>query len=221
MFELKDIPLFSGLSDKHVAELQDQMIVKQYAKDSIVFYEGDESEYLHILMTGTVRLYKTSPKGTQVHMHNFEAPELIALFAAFESIPFPATCEFLTEGNVGLLPLKKLYTCLANVDFSLALITALSRRMKLLSDVLHKETIFSSEAKIADLIYNNPSIFERLKKNEIASILNITPETLSRTLTKFKKEEIITIGTHSVTVLNQNALQDIIETNSMKKQLSI
>ncbi len=220
MFQLKDIPLFSGLSDKYVTELQTQIIVKQYTKGSIVFYEGEESEYLHILMFGTVKLYKTSPKGTQVQMHHFEAPELIALFAAFESIPFPATCEFLTEGTVGLLPLKKLYTCLANVDFSLALLTALSKRMKLLSDVLHRETIFSSEAKIADLIYNNASVFERLKKNEIAAILNITPETLSRTLTKFKREEIIIIEGHSVIILKHHVLQNIIETNSMKRQSS-
>ena len=221
MHELKDIPLFSGLSDEHLQELQHHIQVRHYTKDSIVFYEGDESDYLHILLDGTARLYKTTPKGTQVHMHNFEAPEIIAIFAAFEKIPFPATCEFLTEGSIGLLPLQKFYSYLVNVDFSLAIITALSRRMKVLSDVLHKETIFSSEAKIADLIYNNPSIFQRLKKNEIASILNITPETLSRTLTKLKREEIITIDANKVTVLNQNALKNIIESNSIKRHTSI
>jgi CRP/FNR family transcriptional regulator len=93
--------------------------------------------------------------------------------------------------------------------------------MKLLENLLHKETVFSSEAKIADLIANNAKVFQYLKNNEIASILNITPETLSRTLTKLKKEEIITLNEHVVTILNQNALQNIIETNSMKKSVSI
>lgn len=221
MYELKDIPLFSGLSDEQLQELQHHIQVRHYTKDSIIFYEGDESDYLHILLDGTVRLYKTTPKGTQVHIHNFEAPEIIALFAAFESVPFPATCEFLTEGSVGLLPLKKIYTCLENVDFSLSLITALSKRMKLLADLLHKETVYSSEAKIADLLYTNSSIFERLKNNEIASILNITPETLSRILSKFKKEEIITLKDHVVTILDKKALQDIITTNSMQKSSSV
>lgn len=217
MYALKDIPLFSGLSDEHLNELQQLVHVRHYTKDSIVFYEGDESDYLHILMDGTVRLYKTTPKGTTIHMHNFVAPEIIALFAAFETIPFPATCEFLTEGSVGLLPLQKIYDCLHNVDFSLSLITALSRRMKLLADLLHKETVFSSEAKIADLIYTNASVFERLKNNEIASILNITPETLSRILSKLKKEEIITLKDHVLTILDPEALEDIIATNRMQK----
>jgi len=215
VFELKDIPLFSLLSEEHLTDLQSQMHIHHYENDSIVFYEGDESEYLHILLGGIVRLYKTSPKGTQVHMHNFVAPEIIALFAAFEHVPFPATCEFLGEGTVGLIPLDKIYTCMENVEFSVMLVSALSRRMKLLADLLHKETIYTAEAKIADILLHNASVFERLKNNEIASILNITPETLSRILSKFKKEDMITIKSHVVTIHDENALIKVMETNKI------
>lgn len=215
MYTLQNIPLFSGLKKADLENLQAQMHIHQYTKDSVVFYEGDVSDYLQILLDGTVRLFKTTPKGTQVHMHNFAAPEIIALFAAFEKVPFPATCEFLTDGTVGLLPLEKIYECLHDVDFSMSLITALSKRMKLIADLFHKETIYSSEAKIADVIYHNPTVFERLKNGEIASILNITPETLSRTLTKLKREDIIMIEQHVVTILNEDALKTIIDTNTM------
>ena len=213
MFYLKSIPLFSQLSDTHLVELQSQMHIHQYEKESIVFYEGDESKYLHILLDGIVRLYKTSPKGAQVHMHTFAAPEIIALFAAFEKIPFPATCEFLGDGVVGLIPLDKIYSCMENVDFSISLVSALSKRMRLLADLLHKETIYTSEAKIADILLHNATVFERLKNTEIASILNITPETLSRILSKFKKENIITIKDHVVTLHDKKALLKVIETN--------
>jgi len=215
LFELKNIPLFSLLGEAHLADLQSQMHIHHYKNDSVVFYEGDESEYLHILLDGVVRLYKTSPKGTQIHMHNFVAPEIIALFAAFEHVPFPATCEFLGEGKVGLLPLEKIYDCMQSVDFSIMLVSALSKRMKLLADLLHKETIYTAEAKIADILLHNTSVFERLKNNEIASILNITPETLSRVLSKFKKEEMIEINSHVVTLHDVQALNKVIETNKI------
>lgn len=221
MFELKDIALFSGLSERQLSELQANIHMKHYTKDSIVFYEEDKSEYLHILMQGNVRLYKTTPTGKEVYLHGMSAPSAIALFPALERVPFPATCGFLSEGIVGLLPLEKFHKCLEDLDFSLAMIKAMSKRMKLLETLLHKETVFSSEAKIADLISNNAKIFQHLKNNEIASMLNITPETLSRILTKLKKEEIITIDEHIVTILDQNALQSIIETNTMKKRISI
>jgi len=215
MFRLQDIPLFSKLNEVHLCRVQSQMHVHHYEKNSVVFYEGDESKYLHILLEGSVRLYKTAPKGTQIHMHYFHAPQVIALFAAFEHIPFPATCEFVGDGVVGLIPLDEIYECMKNVNFSVSLVTALSKRMKLLADLLHKETIFTSEAKIADILLNNTTVFERLKNNEIASILNITPETFSRILSKFKKENIITISEHVVTLHKRESLIKVIETNKM------
>ena len=219
MFTLKDLPLFSVLNDKQLAKLQSAIHIHQYEKDSIVFYEGDESKYLYVLLEGAVRLYKTAPKGKQIHMHNFEAPQAIALFVAFEDIPFPATCELLTDGYIGFLPLEKFNACLEDVAFSARLIKALSTRMKLLSDLLHKETVYSSEAKIADVLYSTPTVFERLKNTEIAAMLNITPETLSRNLTKLKKENIIRIRGHKVTIIDEGALARILETNSVSKSL--
>jgi len=217
MYSIKDLPLFSGLDDTQLERLQSELHIHQYDKDSIVFYEGDESEYLYILLEGSVRLYKTTPKGNQIHMHNFQAPEAIAIFVAFENIPFPATCELLTQGHIGLLPLAKFRDCLNDITFSTSLIKALSQRMKLLANLLHKETVYSTEAKIADILYTNPSIFERLKNNEIAYMLNMTPETLSRILTKFKKENVIRIEEHVVTILDEDALRYVIETNVMQK----
>lgn len=213
MFKLQDIPLFSGLSEIQLEEMQTHLYLKHYAKGSIVFYEEDNSEYLYILLEGSVRMYKTTPGGKEVYIHGIHAPSPIALFPALERVPFPASCGFLTSGTVALLPLEKFHNCLQNLDFSLAVIKAMSKRMKLLETLLHKETVFSSEAKVSDLITRNSRIFQYLKNNEIASILNITPETLSRILTKLKNEDIITIDKHIVTVLNENALQSIIKTN--------
>ena len=216
MHTIQEIPLFSELTEEQLKSVYAQMQVRHYTKGSIVFYEGDEGEFLYVLLEGTVKLFKTSPKGTTIHMHNFVAPEMVALFPTLERIPFPATCEFVTDGTIGLLPLDKLYGCLNNTDLALSLISSLLKRMKILAELLHKETIYSSEAKIADFLLNNASIFERLKNNEIASILNMTPETLSRILTKLKKEKVIIIKDHVVTILDGDALREIVETNSIQ-----
>ena len=171
------------------------------------------------MLEGDVRLYKTTPTNKEVYLHGMTAPSPLALYPALEKEAFPATCAFMTEGTIGLLPLEKLHTCLENLDFSLAMIKAISKRMRLLENLLHKETVFSSEAKVADLIIKNAKLFQHLKNNEIASILNMTPETFSRILTKLKKEKIISIDKHIVTILDYNALQNIIDTNSLKRQI--
>jgi len=217
MIRLQEIPMFSALNEAHIAELKNAVHVKHYTKESIVFYEGDESEYLYILMEGDVKLYKTSPKGSQIQINRFSAPSLIAEFACFEKEAFPATCEFVTDGAIGLLHFDKLYEYLNQPDFSLELIKSLTGKVMILSALVHKETILSSEAKVADLMIKKVAIFNRLKNNEIASILNLTPETFSRILTKFKKEEVILVDNHVLKVLNVDALYSIVDTNTMKE----
>ena len=86
----------------------------------------------------------------------------------------------------------------------------------LLSALVHKETVLSSEAKVADLMIDKITIFNKLRNNEIAGILNLTPETFSRIITKFKKESIVKVEKGELKILNLDALFMIVETNSVK-----
>jgi len=217
MVEIQDIPMFSDLDKKFHKELQDNIHIKKFTKNSIVFYEGDESDYLYILLEGTVQLYKTSPKGSQVQIKRMKAPNVIGEYACFEKQPFPASCEFITDGVMGLLHFDKVYKYLDNKEFSLGLIRSLTSKVMVLSALVHKETILSSEAKVADLMLEKIDTFNRLRNNEIAGILNLTPETFSRVITKFKKESIIHVVNGELKILNEEALYMVIETNTVKE----
>jgi CRP/FNR family transcriptional regulator len=216
MVKLEDVPIFSALNPVQMRELYDHVHIKRYEKGGIVFYEGEESEYVYILLAGSVKLYKTSPKGNQVQINRFHAPALIGEFACFEKEPFPATCEFVMNGAIGMLHFDKMYEMLNIPEFSLELIRSLTKKISVLSALVHKETILSSEAKVADLMLKKVTIFHRLKNNEIAAILNLTPETFSRILTKFKKNGIIKIENHKLQILDQGALLSIVENNTVK-----
>jgi len=216
MIDIHDIPMFSNLDIKYHQDIKENLHIKRFTKDSIVFYEGDMSNYFHILLDGDIKLYKTSPKGSQVQIRRMKAPNTIGEYACFERAPFPATCEFITDGVMGLLHFDKVYKYLDDKEFALGLIKSLTGKVMMLSALVHKETILSSEAKVADLMIDNISIFKRLKNNEIAGMLNLTPETFSRIITKLKKESIIRVDKGHFTVLNLDALHTIVETNSVK-----
>jgi len=216
MVAIQDIPMFSDLSKKFHKELKDSLYIKKFTKNSIVFYEGDESDYFYILLDGNIKLYKTSPKGSQVQIRRMKAPNTIGEYACFEKAPFPATCEFISDGVMGLLHFDKVYKYLDDKEFSLGLIKSLTSKVMMLSSLVHKETILSSEAKVADLMIENITIFNRLKNNEIAGILNLTPETFSRIITKFKKESIVKVEKNRLKILNLEALYIIVETNTVK-----
>ena len=218
MYDLKDIQMFSKLSDKHLFEIRNNSIERSFTKDSIVFYEGDKGEYFYVLLEGKIKLYKTSPKGTQIEINRLEAPAVVGEYACFERMPFPATCEFIEDGKMVMIPYKYIYKYLENPDFSLEMIKSLTSKIMVLSALVHKETIYSSEAKVAKILLENSEIFRKLKYNEIASILNLTPETLSRILNKLKKEQIIkSDNNHGIEILEPDALVMTIESNKVKK----
>jgi CRP/FNR family transcriptional regulator len=217
MYDLREVQLFSKLSDSHVAEIKENSVVRSFSKESIVFYEGDRGEYLYIVIEGTVKLYKTSPKGTQIQINRFEAPAVVGEYACFERMPFPATCEFITDGKMAMVPYELVYKNLGDEEFSLEIIKSLTSKIMVLSALIHNETIFSSEAKVAKMLLENSEIFSKLKYNEVASILNLTPETLSRIFKKLKKEKIIEVDSHHhVRVRNPEALEEVIESNKIR-----
>jgi len=217
MIKIEDFPLFINLDKRFYKELKSAVYIRKFSKNGIVFYEGDCSDYLHILLDGQVRLYKTSPKNSMIQIHRLNAPATIGEYACLERVAFPATCEFISDsGIIGLLHFNKVMEYLKEPDFALALLKSMTNKVMMLSSLVHKETILSSEAKVADLILNEIDIFNRIKNNEIASILNITPETLSRILSKFKREKIIDIRNHIVTIYDMEALHIVLEQNRLK-----
>ncbi len=194
MERIKDIPLFSKLSDENIKKLEKISSFKKYKADEILFYEGDKPGSLYVLLDGILRLYKTDSKGHELYIHQFVPISLVGELACFENIPFPATARFITKGEILKIDFKQLEKdFFQNPNVSMEIIKSLTKKIKILSNVIHKEMILTADAKVAKFIVDNYELCQTLKNTQIASILNITPETLSRILTKFKKQGLIKI----------------------------
>ncbi len=217
MYRLREVHMFSKLSEKHLSILEKNTTIRSFVKDSIVFYEGDQGNHLYVVVEGTVKMYKTTPKGTQIQINRFEAPAVVGEYACFERAPYPATCEFISDGKIAMVPYEFIYRFLNNVDFCTEIIKSLTSKIMMLSSLIQKETIYSSEAKVAKILLEDSEIFSTHKYNEVASILNLTPETLSRIFKKMKKENIIEVSRHhEIKILDYNALEMVIENNKVK-----
>ncbi len=213
MDRIKDIPLFANLSDENIKKLEQISAFKSFNSGEILFYEGDDPGILYILVEGVLRLYKTDPKGNEIYIHQFVPINLVGELACFENIPYPATSRFVTKGQVLIINYKKLESdFFANKQISMEIIKSLTKKMKILSNVIHKEMILTSEAKVARLIIIHAEMFETMKNTQIASMANMTPETLSRILSKFKKLGYIKIDEdHHIEVLEELILKAMFE----------
>ena len=212
MDRIRTISCFSKLSDEQLEKLKKISVIKKYHAKEILFYEGDEPIYLYVLLQGTLKVYKTNHKGQQIFLHQFYPGGLVAELANFENIPYPATAEFMSDSEVLRIDYKALEKdFFKNPEISFEIIKSLIAKHKILIDVIQKEVILTADAKVAKFILENAELFKTLKNTQVASILNLTPETLSRTLSKFKSSGFIELDEkHHIKVLNREKLQEVL-----------
>ena len=62
---MKEIRLFAGLSEKELVTVAEDLRLKEYGKDELIFRQGDESREVYVILKGKVRIYKISPAGNE------------------------------------------------------------------------------------------------------------------------------------------------------------
>ncbi|OCR93509.1 Crp/Fnr family transcriptional regulator [Campylobacter fetus] len=189
---IKEIPFFSGLNDEDLKKLENISVIKSYKKDEFLFMEGDEPQWFNVLLKGTIKIYKSTPKGKEIFLHTLRPVSLVAELVNFENIPYPASGIFLNNAEVLRINYNKFKTdFLSNPSICFELLKSLSQKLKIMNGVLQNELTLKSDAKVAKFIVENPDLFSTIKHTQIASILNIAPETLSRTISQFKQQGMI------------------------------
>jgi len=206
--KLKDIYLFENLNEQQIAHLQQISAIKKFKKNNHLFFEGEDSKSLHILTNGRIKVYKSDFKGNEVVLNYFNPVSMIAELANLDHIPYPASAQFETDGRVIVIDYALFEEeFLKNPDVSLMIIKSLSKKLKNLDNVISHTLTMDSSARVARFIYENEELFRQLTKKKTASILNITPETMSRVLKKLKESEAIEIRSNQLKVLDKEKLK--------------
>ena len=207
--QINHVKLFQMLP-KHQLEYVNKVVnILHKNKNDTIFLEGENSDYLHMLLEGTAKVYRVDNKGNELLLHNFKAQSLIAELANFENMCFPASCKMITEGYIAKIKFTDFQILLQRYPaLSMQVISSLTKKMKFLDTVIQQNLLLSSQAKIANFIYENEDVFVAQKQHQIASMLFITPETLSRNLKKFKEYGILENNKNKFTVIDREKLKE-------------
>lgn len=189
---LKTLEAFNHLSAHQLRGIETISLVKHYAENEIVFYEGDDSGYFHFLIEGEITVLKSSAMNDTIAIHRFLAPSMIAEMATLKAIPYPASAQCVRECVVLKIARNPFLELLkSDPSLGITMISSLMSKISALEIALQRHSAPNAISKVARLIRDDIAVFARLKGVDIAQLLGITPETLSRMLKKFKDESVI------------------------------
>ncbi len=192
--KLHNIDMFKDLDEETIKKIEKFTTKHTITKDNIVFYEGDDSKYLYLLVHGAIKLYKTSSHHKEIVLKYFNASELIGEVANFEHMPYPATAKAYTDVEILKIDFEKLKKIIySNPELSFIIQTSLIKKIKNLEVMISTNLVLDSKERVAKYIYTHSDDFFTTKNILIAEMLSVSPETLSRILKLFKDNGIIDV----------------------------
>ena len=209
--DLKAVSCFSSLSDSDLEYLSSFSRKRSFRKGEILFYEKDKSKYLTLLSEGILKVYKTDVKGNEIVLHRFMPKSLVAEMAVFEGIDYPASAMFESDGSVIEIEFSKFKTdFLSNPDIAFNFFRSLSKKIKTLEEVISLNIVLDSTSRVAKYICGNSEAL-KIKNNQLAKSLHMTPETLSRIFKKFSKLGFIEKSSSGYEIINREGLTILYE----------
>lgn len=201
---LKRIPVFAKLPETQLKEIHHYTRERQVDKGTVIFLEGEAGEGFHYLKSGKVKIVKMSDDGREHIIKILNPGELFAEVLLFTSLPYPATAIALENSRVGVIANTDLEKLVLNNNLlALELIKALSEKLvyaqgKIKNLALHDVTARTAEVLLAlskeqgkKLANGTIEIDLDMSRQELANLVGTTRETVTRTLTALKKEQVI------------------------------
>jgi CRP-like cAMP-binding protein len=214
---LGECQLLRRLSDESLDLLAGMARVKQFKKGERIFTQGDECPGFYCVSEGLVRVYKLAPTGKDHVLHFAEPGGTFGEVAAIIGMPAPAHADAVKETVCAILPASRLQSTLnENHQLSLQLLTGMAAWVKQLVGLLEDVVLRDASGRLARHLLEASAatphdFFQlRVRKRDLASHLNLTSETLSRTLRRLTDIGLIETGEgQRIRVVDREQLDEV------------
>lgn len=211
---------FCNLGQESQAFLESNTVNMEYPRGTVIFREGDASTAVFVLCSGKVKVSATSKEGRTMILRIADAGDVLGLSSAFTGSEYEVTAEALEPCRVRVLQLRHLNAMLGRYgDVSLALAKALAKDYRAAFDEARLIALPGSPAgRVARLILDwsdqakkasRPFVTMMLTHEELASMTATTRETVTRTLSRMRREKMISTRGVALTVLQPKALEQL------------
>lgn len=207
--------LFRELNFDQIEKIAAESRMIDFPKGETVFNRGDPALGLYILLDGQLKLGLTSPQGIEKIISIITPGESFGEAILYLERQFPVYAKAIQDSQVLLVPKSLIFAMLdSDPHYARKMLAGLSIRMhQLIQDIEMLSLQSSTQRFIGYLLQISAKAEDATKirlptnKATIASLLNLTPETLSRVLTKLQHLELIEKGGKDITIIDVKKLR--------------
>lgn len=221
--ELRANRLFCDLSESALQTLNEIKNPAIFPKGAVLLVEGQSPRGVFMLCSGKAKLSVCSGGARLLITHIAEPGEILGLSAAILGKPYEVTAETLEPCLVNFIRRDDFLRFLAgHTDASLRVIEQLSQNYY----VAHEQVRLlglsnSAAARLAKLIIEccarygketerGISLKLTLTHEEIAQLIGVARETVTRLFSEFKSEQIIQVNGATLLVRDKGALEEMV-----------
>ena len=202
---------------KELKSLSNNKKIRRFNKKEIIFHEGDETYHLYYVKKGKVRTYKINDDLKELTTGLYNEGEYFGYMELFNNTEHPDYGECLEETELIKIPKTDFHNLVYNNrEVSHYFIKLLSNNLIEKEIELIKLAYDSIRKRVADSLlylnnkYKKDEVFSiSIPRNNLASMVGGSTESVIRVLSEFNKEKLIKIKGSKITILNIDKLASV------------
>lgn len=217
---LRRIPFFRRLSPEVRTRVAAVAHLKSHDRGDLIFAEGDPSHSFIVIVSGRVKVFKSTPSGKEIILEIFGAGDPLGAVAVYEGAPFPASALALEPSEILAIEQRAFLKLLEeNPAFVRGLLSGLTIRLAELTRRLAELSGARVEARFARLFLKLCEQIGRnerggtfvpmaLSRQELADLTGTTIETAIRIMSRWQKEDVLHTEKDGFVVIDRAALDE-------------
>jgi CRP/FNR family transcriptional regulator len=207
-------PYFRGLGEASLNELAGSMSLRRYERGEVLFWEGDACAGMHIIETGSVKLFRISPLGRQHIVRVLQEGDTCNEVPVFDAGLNPVNVEALEECTVWVVEAQAVGDLMRrDPEFMHKTVQNLARMMRHLVQMVSDMAFFQVTNRLARLIGEIPpdeldgSTAVRWTQDQLAARLGTVREVVARSLRELERSGAIEVENRRISVKDSSVLE--------------
>ena len=220
---LQGVPFFANLHEDHAGELAGKLVPRRFGTNQVIFHLGDPGGLLYLISRGKVKISHTTSDGQEVVLAILGPGDFFGEMALLDDSPRSATAVALEPTETWTLHRGEFMSYLSdNPDFTLHVLKTLARHIRRLNTQLADIFFLDLPGRLARVLLNLAEQYGRkmpdgtlidlsLTQTDLAEMTGATRVSINKALGRFRRAGWIRVNGRRVTVLDRQALEELIE----------